>query len=150
MLPFRNRLCVAVSAKIGFVAFHLRYGLVRSYLIRAIPYPKLTLEALQGATGSVEFLRRKDNLRYVWLYSIVDYLCSTSYHTNIGGSKPKEQYEKEMANWKPLHTVWKQHRREFQARLALTPQDKAILAQILPGMKVKFSPRTPVTKNKPQ
>lgn len=107
---------------------------------------EITLEELQGATGTAEFLRRQGNLQYVWLYSVADYLGSTSYRTNerslagipptftegeppepspqkpfFGGRKPKEQYEKEMADWKPLHTVWEQHRREFQVRLALTP-----------------------------
>jgi hypothetical protein len=43
---------------------------------------EVTLEELQGATGTADMLRRKGNLRYIWLFHVLEYGGGTEYRTS--------------------------------------------------------------------
>ncbi|MCW3099719.1 MAG: hypothetical protein JWL77_5337 [Chthonomonadaceae bacterium] len=95
-----------------------------------------------GAIETLQRIREKSGLRYVWLLQITDFGGKTSYTPSqkpvspppapyalahpedkepveptqdaFGGRGKKEQYEKDKAAWQPLHDAWKNRQLAYQ------------------------------------
>ncbi len=107
---------------------------------------EVTLEELQGATGTADMLRRKGKLRHIWLFTILEYSGGTEYTTGeqklredtlvpyetahgrddpepqepvrkfLGGGGDKKDVEARHPQWEIDHHAWTSRKVQYEER----------------------------------